>query len=166
MSSPQINFPLCTIAHTPRLPEHCIEWVRLLLWPKENPFSEETPIDGDDPHHLSWIFEKAQKRAAEFGTYISCCFVSVYHSRHYFILFLLVNPVLSFIATFHSLQHTIFHQQTVFLVTCYLALLFSPRNHWSVQLVPYPWPSHRHHWGDLQADTGSGEENHPCCSLH
>ncbi|XP_045105949.1 NEDD8-activating enzyme E1 catalytic subunit-like isoform X1 [Portunus trituberculatus] len=64
---PQINFPLCTIAHTPRLPEHCIEWVRLLLWPKENPFSEETPIDGDDPHHLSWIFEKAQKRAAEFG---------------------------------------------------------------------------------------------------
>ncbi|KAJ8302384.1 hypothetical protein KUTeg_021371 [Tegillarca granosa] len=35
---PQINFPLCTIAHTPRLPEHCIEYVRILLWPKENPF--------------------------------------------------------------------------------------------------------------------------------
>ena len=34
----QLNFPLCTIAHTPRLPEHCVEYVRLLMWPKENPF--------------------------------------------------------------------------------------------------------------------------------
>ncbi|XP_063437851.1 NEDD8-activating enzyme E1 catalytic subunit-like isoform X3 [Mytilus trossulus] len=34
----KINFPLCTIAHTPRLPEHCIEYVRILLWPKEEPF--------------------------------------------------------------------------------------------------------------------------------
>ena len=34
----QVNFPLCTIAHTPRLPEHCIEYVRILLWPKEEPF--------------------------------------------------------------------------------------------------------------------------------
>ena len=38
---PQINFPLCTIAHTPRLPEHCIEYVKMLLWDKENPFSKE-----------------------------------------------------------------------------------------------------------------------------
>ncbi|KAK4297436.1 hypothetical protein Pmani_030133 [Petrolisthes manimaculis] len=64
---PQVNFPLCTIAHTPRLPEHCIEYVRILLWPKENPFSSETAIDGDDPQHINWIFEKAQKRAAEYG---------------------------------------------------------------------------------------------------
>nr|XP_053648702.1 NEDD8-activating enzyme E1 catalytic subunit-like [Cherax quadricarinatus] len=64
---PQVNFPLCTIAHTPRLPEHCIEYVRILLWPKENPFNEDLPIDGDDPQHINWIFEKAQKRAAEYG---------------------------------------------------------------------------------------------------
>lgn len=64
---PQVNFPLCTIAHTPRLPEHCVEYVRLLLWPKENPFSNpgEDPIaiDGDDPQHITWIFEKASERA-------------------------------------------------------------------------------------------------------
>ncbi|KAL7640125.1 UNVERIFIED_CONTAM: hypothetical protein RMT77_009539 [Armadillidium vulgare] len=64
---PQVNFPLCTIAHTPRLPEHCIEYVRLLLWSKENSFGEDIQIDGDDPLHISWICEKAQKRAAEYG---------------------------------------------------------------------------------------------------
>ena len=47
---PQVNFPLCTIAHTPRMPEHCIEYVRVLLWSKENPFGGEgAAIDGDDP---------------------------------------------------------------------------------------------------------------------
>jgi len=68
---PQINFPLCTIAHTPRLPEHCIEYVRMLLWNKENPFTkegeEQTPIDGDDPQHITWIHEKANERAAQFN---------------------------------------------------------------------------------------------------
>ncbi len=65
---PQVNFPLCTIAHTPRLPEHCIEYVRVLLWHKENPFGGEgTPIDGDDPQHIGWICEKAQERASQYG---------------------------------------------------------------------------------------------------
>ena len=35
---------------------------------QENPFSnhsndESIPIDGDDPQHITWIFEKAQERA-------------------------------------------------------------------------------------------------------
>ena len=34
----QINFPMCTIAHTPRLPAHCVEFVRVFLWPQEKPF--------------------------------------------------------------------------------------------------------------------------------
>lgn len=29
---------MCTIAHTPRLPEHCVEYVKVILWEKENPF--------------------------------------------------------------------------------------------------------------------------------
>ena len=68
---PQINFPLCTIAHTPRLPEHCVEYVRMLLWDKENPFTKEgedpVAIDGDDPQHLTWIHEKANERAMQFS---------------------------------------------------------------------------------------------------
>ena len=64
---PQINFPLCTIAHTPRLPEHCIEYSRILLWPKDKPFGDEVNIDGDDPQHISWIFEKAKERAEQYG---------------------------------------------------------------------------------------------------
>lgn len=28
------TFPICTIANTPRLPEHCIEWASVLEWPR------------------------------------------------------------------------------------------------------------------------------------
>jgi ubiquitin-activating enzyme E1 C len=34
---PQVNYPICTIANTPRLPEHCIEWAHIIQWPKEFP---------------------------------------------------------------------------------------------------------------------------------
>ena len=34
----QVNYPLCTIASKPRLPEHCVEYVKILQWPKEKPF--------------------------------------------------------------------------------------------------------------------------------
>ena len=61
---PQVNFPLCTIAETPRLPEHCIEWASVLQWPEAFP---EEKMDGDNPEHLKWCFEKAAGRAAEYG---------------------------------------------------------------------------------------------------
>ena len=32
-----VTFPICTIANTPRLPEHCIEWASVLEWPKYYP---------------------------------------------------------------------------------------------------------------------------------
>lgn len=44
----QVNFPMCTIAHTPRLPEHCIEYVKAVQWPNEKPF---------DGHTYSFIFK-------------------------------------------------------------------------------------------------------------
>merc|ERR1712133_357709 len=64
---PQVNFPLCTIAHTPRLPEHCIEYVRVLLWPQEWPMGDGVAIDGDDPAHIKWIHDKALARAEDYG---------------------------------------------------------------------------------------------------
>ncbi|XP_015280291.1 PREDICTED: NEDD8-activating enzyme E1 catalytic subunit isoform X1 [Gekko japonicus] len=63
---PQVNFPMCTIASMPRLPEHCIEYVRILQWPKEQPFGG-VPLDGDDPEHIQWIYERSLERAAQFN---------------------------------------------------------------------------------------------------
>jgi len=64
---PQLNFPMCTLAHTPRLPEHCVEYVRVLLWPQEWPMGDGVAIDGDDPAHIKWIHDKALARAEDYG---------------------------------------------------------------------------------------------------
>lgn len=48
-----------------RLPEHCIEYVKLIQWEKENPF--DAVLDGDDPQHVSWVYEKAQERANSYS---------------------------------------------------------------------------------------------------
>lgn len=37
MISPKVTYPVCTIANTPRLPEHCIEWASQLEWPRRFP---------------------------------------------------------------------------------------------------------------------------------
>lgn len=34
MLNKRTTYPICTIANTPRLPEHCIEWASQLEWPK------------------------------------------------------------------------------------------------------------------------------------
>eukprot|EP00112_Aurelia_sp_Birch-Aquarium-sp1_P021012 Seg555.7 transcript_id=Seg555.7/GoldUCD/mRNA.D3Y31 product="NEDD8-activating enzyme E1 catalytic subunit" protein_id=Seg555.7/GoldUCD/D3Y31 len=64
---PQVTFPMCTIAQTPRLPEHCIEYVKVIQWPQEQPFGENVAIDGDDPVHVEWIFKESFKRAEQFN---------------------------------------------------------------------------------------------------
>ena len=38
MFPPQLNYPMCTIANTPRLPEHCVEYVKVVMWEKLAPF--------------------------------------------------------------------------------------------------------------------------------
>ncbi|KIM32463.1 hypothetical protein M408DRAFT_327020 [Serendipita vermifera MAFF 305830] len=58
-------FPICTIANTPRLPEHCIEWASVLEWPRVH--GDAKKLDTDDPEHISWLYEKASARAAEFS---------------------------------------------------------------------------------------------------
>jgi ubiquitin-activating enzyme E1 C len=34
MQTKPTTYPLCTIANTPRLPEHCVQWASLLEWPR------------------------------------------------------------------------------------------------------------------------------------
>ena len=63
---PQVTYPLCTLATNPRLPEHCIEYVKLFTWKKEEPFGANVPIDGDNPEHVLWVCEKSQCRASEY----------------------------------------------------------------------------------------------------
>ena len=64
---PQQNFPLCTIANTPRLPEHCVEYAKIVLWPKEQPFGRGVPVDGDNPDHITWLYKTAVDRAKSYN---------------------------------------------------------------------------------------------------
>jgi ubiquitin-activating enzyme E1 C len=65
MLTKKVAFPICTIANTPRLPEHCIEWASLLEWPKAH--GESTKLDTDNPQHIKWLFETASARARQFN---------------------------------------------------------------------------------------------------
>lgn len=64
---PPVNYPLCTIANTPRLPEHTVEYVKQLLWSREKPFGPNTSIDTDNLEHIKWIFERSVERAKEYN---------------------------------------------------------------------------------------------------
>lgn len=81
MLTPPTTYPICTIANTPRMPEHCIEWASVLEWPKEfkgtssdfplsshtdRPFADKK-LDNDDPDHIEWLYKKALSRANEFN---------------------------------------------------------------------------------------------------
>ncbi|KAG2220599.1 hypothetical protein INT45_002621 [Circinella minor] len=59
------TFPICTIANTPRLPEHCIEWASVLEWPKVH--GKDVKCDNDNPEHILWLYETALARAKEFN---------------------------------------------------------------------------------------------------
>ncbi|KAJ1836132.1 NEDD8 activating enzyme [Coemansia sp. RSA 2706] len=64
MYPPKTTYPICTIANTPRLPEHCIEWASVLEWPRVFP---DKKLDGDDADHINWVVEQASQRAASFN---------------------------------------------------------------------------------------------------
>jgi len=67
---PQTTYALCTIASTPRLPEHCIEFASIVEWDKTTNkpnIKDGTPVDGDNPNHIKWLYEVALERAKKYN---------------------------------------------------------------------------------------------------
>ncbi|XP_068663944.1 NEDD8-activating enzyme E1 catalytic subunit [Aristolochia californica] len=61
---PQVKFPLCTLAETPRTAAHCIEYAHLIKWGEEH---GGKTFDADNPEHMHWVYSEAVKRAELFG---------------------------------------------------------------------------------------------------
>jgi ubiquitin-activating enzyme E1 C len=71
---------LCTVAETPRKPEHCVAWALFAIQKSlANPdsmvvrdvwelrFGTDANLDKDDPDHMLFLFEQAAQRAKRFA---------------------------------------------------------------------------------------------------
>ncbi|XP_022955969.1 NEDD8-activating enzyme E1 catalytic subunit [Cucurbita moschata] len=61
---PQVKFPLCTLAETPRTAAHCIEYAHLIKWDEVH---SGKAFDPDDSEHMKWVYSEAVTRAELFG---------------------------------------------------------------------------------------------------
>lgn len=59
------NFPMCTYAHTPRQPEHCIVYAMEKAWP--DAFGQDKKWDGDNEADITWLMNAAIAHGDKFG---------------------------------------------------------------------------------------------------
>ena len=57
------TYALCTIADTPRIPEHCIEYAFAIEWKKHH----EKAVDKDSIEDVEWIYNTALERAKKYN---------------------------------------------------------------------------------------------------
>ncbi len=57
-------FFLCVRSSSRRSPAHCIEYAHLIQWGQERSGEE---FDTDNEEHMTWVFNQASKRAAQYG---------------------------------------------------------------------------------------------------
>lgn len=62
--TPETKFNFCTIAETPRRPEHCIAYAYLIEWNEHFPGQK---IDTDSIKDITWIFKRATLKAKKHG---------------------------------------------------------------------------------------------------
>eukprot|EP01064_Diplonema_japonicum_P034348 TRINITY_DN7091_c0_g1_i1.p1 TRINITY_DN7091_c0_g1~~TRINITY_DN7091_c0_g1_i1.p1 ORF type:complete len:448 (+),score=85.93 TRINITY_DN7091_c0_g1_i1:80-1423(+) len=67
MFPPQVSYPMCTLENVPRLPEHCVMYIKEKEWRDSYPFGKGVEIDGDNEEHIMWIAGKAAERGAKHG---------------------------------------------------------------------------------------------------
>ena len=72
MLTPPTAFPICTIANTPRLPEHCIEWASVLEWPKTFKGERESLTPADGRQKAGYRRSRAHRMAVSAGFHKSC----------------------------------------------------------------------------------------------
>ena len=64
MFPPQKAYPICTLANTPRLPEHCVQYVLKQEWEDKR---SGVVFDSDNQEHIQWVYERAKLRGNSFG---------------------------------------------------------------------------------------------------
>jgi ubiquitin-activating enzyme E1 C len=57
------RYNICTLAETPRVPEHCIEYVYIKEWNEQM----KRKLNTDSKEDMMWIYERALKRAEIYG---------------------------------------------------------------------------------------------------
>eukprot|EP00835_Amoeboradix_gromovi_P003670 NODE_252_length_12846_cov_0.309485.p1 type:complete len:433 gc:universal NODE_252_length_12846_cov_0.309485:10858-12156(+) len=60
----QKTYPVCTLANTPRLPEHCVQYVFKHEWEE---LRKNEVFDSDNQEHVEWVYLRSKKRADGFG---------------------------------------------------------------------------------------------------